>query len=495
MRSVSIKRCKLFAYTLMLLLGVWILLQPSSARATILEEPNDIILVVEALHSKDGSLYEQDTDYEEGDTEFWGHGAILSIDLDDAKAMPGETIKVDVRLWNGFFLQKLVCGTEEQVARAAGTDITEQKEFVMWDRDETLWVKAVVRDRLATEPRKINVVCSSFDANGIYIEEEGGTAKADKTEAVPGEEVHITATPAEGFFVQGIEWGSGTTMGKDITKTGTFKMWDETGDVVVDVCFQKDKGDAKDLSGATVTGIVDKEYTGKEITQKPVVTLDGTKLKKDTDYTIEYNENVEVGTAYMLILGKGGYVGRIQKTFKIKRAAIAKATVSGLSPVTWTGRAIKLKPTLRIGKTILTPGEDYSLTYSNNKNVGLASILITGQGNYTGKIAKTFKILPEGTVITKVKNGIKQITIEWKQQPKKMSVTKITGYQLSYSPKKDFSSGVKTVRIKGYKPTSVTIPKVRILTPYYYRIRTYKAVDGVNYYSEWSTLKKKTLKK
>ena len=485
---------RIFTCALMLAAGMLILLRPSGAWAKTPEEPIDIVLVVETIHAEDGSLYGEDLNYREGNHEYRGEGATLSISNYEAQAMPGETVQVTLRVRNGYTLQKLVWGSGDDIARGAGTDIMDQKKFVMWDQDEKVWIKAVVRDRLPTEPRKITVVCSTFDANGVHLEEEGGIAEADKQEAVVGEEVHITATPAKGFVLQRILWGTGAEIGENITKTGTFKMWDDYADVVVDVLFEKDKGDARDLSSAAVTGIVDKVYTGKEITQNPVVTLDGTKLKKDTDYTISYSNNIYAGTARMLILGKGGYVGKIQKTFKIKPASIKKATVTGLSSSAWTGKAIRKKLVIQLANQTLNPITDYSLSYSNNKNVGRAEILITGTGNYTGKLKKYFKILPQGTVITSIKGRVKQLTVQWKQQSRKMSETRITGYQLSCSREKDFSKDVKTVRIKGYKPTSLTMKTLKNQV-YYFRIRTYKTVDGVNYYSAWSGLKKKELKK
>ena len=54
---------------------------------------------------------------------------------------------------------------------------------------------------------------------------------------------------------------------------------------------------AKDISNVTVSEMTNKTYTGKEITQN-VVNKDGdTVLVKDKDYTLEYTNNIEIGTA------------------------------------------------------------------------------------------------------------------------------------------------------------------------------------------------------
>ncbi len=59
------------------------------------------------------------------------------------------------------------------------------------------------------------------------------------------------------------------------------------------------------------------DYTGKEKT--PTITIkDGsTTLVKGTDYTVEYLNNTDVGTASVVVIGKGNYTGKIIKEFEI----------------------------------------------------------------------------------------------------------------------------------------------------------------------------------
>ncbi len=72
------------------------------------------------------------------------------------------------------------------------------------------------------------------------------------------------------------------------------------------------------ISKAKVTNIKTKTYNGKAQTQSPKVVLDGKVLKKGTDYTLSYKNNKKVGTATVIITGKGKYSGTITKNFKIK---------------------------------------------------------------------------------------------------------------------------------------------------------------------------------
>jgi len=74
------------------------------------------------------------------------------------------------------------------------------------------------------------------------------------------------------------------------------------------------------ISKAIVSGIKDKTYTGKALTQSVTVKVGSTTLKSGTDYTVSYKNNKNVGTATVTIKGKGSYTGSITKTFKITKA-------------------------------------------------------------------------------------------------------------------------------------------------------------------------------
>lgn len=75
-----------------------------------------------------------------------------------------------------------------------------------------------------------------------------------------------------------------------------------------------------DITKAIVSGIANKTYTGKAITQNITVKFGGKKLKNGTDYTVSYSANKAIGTATVKITGNGKYGGVITKTFKINPA-------------------------------------------------------------------------------------------------------------------------------------------------------------------------------
>ena len=77
---------------------------------------------------------------------------------------------------------------------------------------------------------------------------------------------------------------------------------------------------------------------------------------------------------------------------------ISLASVTGISNKTYNGSAQTQNPTVKMNingtSVTLKSGNDYTLSYKNNTSAGTATVTITGKGNYTGTITKTFKILP-----------------------------------------------------------------------------------------------------
>ena len=76
-----------------------------------------------------------------------------------------------------------------------------------------------------------------------------------------------------------------------------------------------------------------------------------------------------------------------------EKTTISSATVSGIADATYTGSAI-MQPTLKVavGGSTLVEGRDYTVTYTNNVNLGTATITITGIGSYKDTVTKTFTI-------------------------------------------------------------------------------------------------------
>ena len=172
-----------------------------------------------------------------------------------------------------------------------------------------------------------------------------------------------------------------------------------------------------------------------------------------------------------------------------KLISIAKASVTNISPKTYTGKAVVQAPKVVVNKYRLKAGKDYKIAYKNNKSVGTAMMTIIGTGRYGGQISKTFVINPKGTSLVSLTPASKKITVKWKKQ-----ATQTTGYQIQYSTDKSFKKGVKNITKKGASAGSTVISGLASKKTYYVRIRTYKTVGGKTYYSAWSTAKKTVVK-
>ena len=70
---------------------------------------------------------------------------------------------------------------------------------------------------------------------------------------------------------------------------------------------------------------------------------------------------------------------------------IRETFIDKIQDQTYTGRPITPGVTVKDGNKTLQKGTDYTVSYSDNRNVGTATIKITGKGNYTG--TKTIQFL------------------------------------------------------------------------------------------------------
>ena len=228
-------------------------------------------------------------------------------------------------------------------------------------------------------------------------------------------------------------------------------------------------------------------YDGKAKTPSVTVKVGGKTLKKDTDYTVSYSNNIKVGTAKVTITGKGNYTGTISKTYSIKND-FKKATISGISNKSYTGKNITQSITVKYNGKTLKNGTDYTVSYSSNKKIGTATVKIAGKGSYTGTITKTFKINPAKQEIQKLTAKSKAFFVDWAQKGS------ATGYEIQYATNSKFTSA-KKVTITNNKTDKTTVSKLSGKKKYYVRVRSYTTVKGTKYYGAWSSVKNVTTKK
>jgi gliding motility-associated-like protein len=154
---------------------------------------------------------------------------------------------------------------------------------------------------------------------------------------------------------------------------------------------------AKAASTLSIDTIANQTFTGAAITPLVVVKDGNTTLFLGTDYTVAHTSNTNVGTATVTITGVGNYTGTKTQTFTIVAKAASTLSIDVITNQTYTGSAITPTVVLKDGNTNLTLGTDYTVAYTSNTNVGTATVIITGIGNYTGTQTQTFAIVAKAT--------------------------------------------------------------------------------------------------
>lgn len=190
-----------------------------------------------------------------------------------------------------------------------------------------------------------------------------------------------------------------------ITGTGNF-----TGKTTVEFTITGKNFDKVTASIPAMT------YTGEKLEPSKVTLTDksgktAVTLVEGTDYTWNTDgfDNINAGKGKITVVGKGKYEGSTKVfEFVIEPRDIVTGGTCSVTGVeasyVYTGQAIEpdmtvtLKMTGAASETTLVEGTDYSVSYDNNVNVSdtLATIVITGKGNYTGTYSgKTFAIVPK----------------------------------------------------------------------------------------------------
>ena len=177
-----------------------------------------------------------------------------------------------------------------------------------------------------------------------------------------------------------------------------------------------------DFTGFSILPINDVIYTGSELKPVVVVTNGNKTLVKDVDYTVSYANNINVGIATVTINGKGEYDEDVtlSANFNINPRDISGFAVTGINNVVYNGSEQTVVPVVKYGEITLTPGVDYTVTGISATAVGLYTVIISGQGNYTGTIARQWSITQKPLTITAkaqtvtygtpITQGISQVT-------------------------------------------------------------------------------------
>lgn len=237
--------------------------------------------------------------------------------------------------------------------------------------------------------------------------------------------------------------------------------------------------DAKVLTDTNVT-LSQQSFVYDGTAKNPAVIYNGITLSENTDYTVKYSNNVDVGTVKATITGINNYSGTAVKEFKITPIKLddKKLSVSlEKSSFVYNGQSITPVVYVAYNHNYLIQNTDFTATYSNNNAPGVATVKIAGIGNYSGSISKTYIILPEKIASVSIKKcSATSAVISWS------AASKVSGYEIL-----KFDSAKNTYVHLAHVSNSQTSYKVSSLknsTAYYYQVRAYKTVNDKNYYGE-----------
>ena len=337
----------------------------------------------------------------------------------------------------------------------------------------------------------------------------GGTISDEgQSQVEEGSSIEYTITPNDGYAIKDVIV-DGNSVGKtssfifdniteDHTIYATFSYTGDAGDGPSDTP-SSDQNDGKKanwyLSGPKtiylipfffadeidIKGNYDKDELSFSVSSSaPDV------LTAYTEWDYVHLNPHKAGKAVLTVSDSEGVQKRFAVTVKRVPLDFAKNTIDN---ATYTGKSLKTKIWLWYGEYNLVNESDYSAKYYNNKNVGKATALLSGKGDFEGSVKLSFKILPKGTTFTTVTSGKKKMTVKWKKQ-----TIQTSGYQMRYSTSKKFKSNVKMILVKNKNASKKVIKKLKAKKKYYVQIRTYKNVGKEKYYSKWSKVKKVKIK-
>lgn len=247
---------------------------------------------------------------------------------------------------------------------------------------------------------------------------------------------------------------------------------------------------AADISGASVANTV-YAMKGKGAKVKPALYMNGKKLREKKDYTIAISgisgkKATKTGTYKVQVTGKGNYTGTLEFDITILDSAksIKGAEVSYTKEFTYKGVAVAPVPSVTIEasennvsgndakKTVriqLIRGKDYTVSYENNNKAGKAKMIISGIGDYTGTVTKTFVIKDKdfgrNVVITGISNQMykgEPVTFDIKAAADGEVLTEGKDYILQYKGNNKAGKATVTLIGKGEYTDAKHVEKFKI---------------------------------
>ena len=163
----------------------------------------------------------------------------------------------------------------------------------------------------------------------------------------------------------------------------------------------------------------------------------------------------------------------VQDTVKMPNCSISMP-----NKYTYKGKAVVPKVKITYKGKELVKDKDYTISCKSNTKIGTASVTITGKGNYTGTVKKTYQITLGTPAVTSVKtSGKDAVKLTWK---KTAGTTKYLVYRYD---------GTTWKKAGATASTTFTDRKLKKGMTYKYKVRAVCQNNGKNVYSSYSVVK------
>ena len=257
-------------------------------------------------------------------------------------------------------------------------------------------------------------------------------------------------------------------------------------------------------------------YSGSAFTPRFTVLDANGGVVDPSNYAYEYRENVNAGTAYVIVTFRNAYAGTARAWFKIYLPATTAMSVENVengiymqwnavegaagyviyrwawssTTTGWTSfERWNNTPDLNWTDTTVYAGSRYQYgvkAYFARRTDPVSGAQIGGNvgDNYNlgevGPLKTTVRITTRR--LKSLKAGSKQITASWEGS------SKFTGYEVQSATNAAFTQDAKTTKIGNPKTYSTTLKSLKNGTEYYVRVRSYHVFEGMTYYGQWSNV-------
>ena len=154
----------------------------------------------------------------------------------------------------------------------------------------------------------------------------------------------------------------------------------------------------KALADGMFTQISSPVYTGEPLVPNVVMKDGETLMKMGTDYTLDFEDNVNAGTAKVTATGVGNYQGTATTTFAIAQAALTAVTLEATNFV-YNQQEHEAKVTSVKAGNLDVPEDSYEVTGNKATKVGFYTVTVTGKGNFKGTAQAQWSIVPDAEAV------------------------------------------------------------------------------------------------